>query len=523
MNCEIQRLSRALQLRTVAPNADTAEPNPNDTSELEAFQAFVRTAFPTLWTRAAVHQPNAFRLVFTLAGRNGSLDPVILLAHYDVVDAPDADRWTYPPFAGTVAGDHVWGRGAIDDKGPLMALLEALEALVLGGWWPERTLIVALGGDEEIGGAHGARATAAALIAQGVRAACILDEGAILARGMLSLVRQPVALIGIAEKGVVDFTLTARGAEGHASMPPAHSALGVLGRALHRIETRPFPTRLTPAVVGLLQALAAHAHPLLRPLLRFPTLCAPALKAVLAGTPSTAALIRTTVAPTMARGAHAPNVLPATAQANLNVRVLPGETVAGTLARLRARVRNLPVQIEIASHADAGEPLDASTANPWAYTAIAAAIGAHFPEAIVAPYLVTATTDSRHFRALGEPLLRFVPFELDRELLSTVHGTDERVSTAAYLQAIDFYRTALQALARGDSAVGAVAAPPAAQSAASPGPTEAIAAQSAAVQGLSATLAAKSAATPRPVEVTAAQSAATPGPVETTNTPPPTR
>ncbi len=146
----------------------------------------------------------------------------MLLAHLDVVPAEitPAARWTHPPFAGEIADGFVWGRGALDDKIAAVSLLEAAEHLLATGFKPRRTIYLAFGHDEEVGGRQGAARIAAALGGRGVRAELVLDEGLAITRGLLGGIDRPVALVGVAEKGFADVAVTAQVTGGHSSMPP---------------------------------------------------------------------------------------------------------------------------------------------------------------------------------------------------------------------------------------------------------------------------------------------------------------
>src|SRR5258705_11496160 len=181
-----------------------------DALEFCRFQDYLRKSFPKLHARLKREVTAGYSLLYEWRGTDTTLKPILLLAHQDVVpvEAGTESRWTEPPFAGRIADGYVWGRGALDDKGNLMALLEAVERLVSEGWTPKPTIYLAFGHDEEVGGMHGAARTAALLASRGVKLEYVLDEGGAIATGLVPGIPGPVALVGIAEKGYLSLELT---------------------------------------------------------------------------------------------------------------------------------------------------------------------------------------------------------------------------------------------------------------------------------------------------------------------------
>ena len=406
------------------------------------FLRFLERSFPRVHRLLELEDVGEFGRVYRLDGADATLDPVLFLAHYDVVPAGDEAEWTYPPFAGVVADGSVWGRGALDDKGVLMALLEALEGHLEAGFRPARSIYLAFGADEEVSGTCGAARIAALFAELGVTFEATFDEGMIVSRNMLSFLERPVALIGIAEKGYVDLQVRATGMGGHASMPPAETAAARLASSLLAATRQRRRGRMIPVVEQFFRSLANAAPGPLSVILRRPSLFAPLLTRVLSRKPTTAALVRTTVAPTMLSGSEAPNVLPANASAVLNCRVLPGQSVEELVSELRSSlsaVDGARVDLEIYDPAGASEPVEASSTDSEAYRWVQTAIGAEFPEAVIAPFLVTGTTDSRHYRGVSRNIYRFVPLGLDPAALATIHGVNERLAVDHYYRAIRYY------------------------------------------------------------------------------------
>ena len=454
----VDRLSQAITFPTI--NAAVPADIP-DRDVFQRFEAFLATSFPNVHRTLNPESIGDPGLLYTWNGSDASAAPIILTAHYDVVPANTPEAWTHPPFAGEVTGDvsaetdggadsgTIWGRGAVDDKASLMAILEAAERMIQAEFVPQRTVYFAFGGDEEVTGQRGAGRIAAELAARGVSAACLVDEGTAVVENTVKLVKRPIALIGTAEKGYVDLKISLRGADGHASMPHRRTTIGRLAHALRRIERKPFPARMIPSVREFLTAIADAAPPAYRPILKRPRLFGPILKWILARDPKTDALVRTTQAPTMLSGSAAPNVLPATAETVINVRILPGETIASVCSRIVNVIADPSVEVEVLNPTGSGDPVDASPLNTDAYRGLGSVVSTHFPDAVVAPYLVTSTTDSKHYRDVAQAIYRFLPLRMDPELLDTVHGVDERIGVQSYLSMIDFYSDLIETLSHG--------------------------------------------------------------------------
>ncbi|TVR66979.1 MAG: M20/M25/M40 family metallo-hydrolase [Spirochaetaceae bacterium] len=450
---EVERLARAIRYRTVLPVA------PSGRAVFDQFEEFLRHAFPDLHRNCTVEQPGDPGLLFTWPGSDPGADPLLFLAHYDVVPA-DPEGWHYPPFSGAVAEGCVWGRGALDDKGPLMALLEATENLIREGYIPRRTIMIALGGDEETGGSGGAVRIAEDLARRGIVAHATFDEGSVVAEGMIPLVKRPLALIGTAEKGYLDVCVSAEETGGHAAMPGRRTALGRVAAAVTRINQGGFPLRMPSATASFLRCLGSGGRgpgAITAFLLRHPRLFAPLLCRALRSAPTSNALVRTTVAPTMARGSAAPNVLPARAEMTLNLRLLPGTDRPAALARLRAlagvpvagvadATRTAGTDVVITELPGGSDPVPDSPVDTKTYRILEDVTAAHFPTAIVAPFLVTVTTDSRHYHALSRAIYRFVPIPLDPARLSSIHGINERIAIRDYRRAISWYYDCIRTL-----------------------------------------------------------------------------
>lgn len=441
---EINRLSRALQFGTISA-ADKADVP--DSQAFIDFENFLVTAFPLIHSELILEKPGDPGLLYLWKGQNPEYDPIILTAHYDVVPVEYPDSWTYPPFSGALQEDCIWGRGALDDKSSLMAIMEAAESLLAAGWQPQRSIYLAFGGDEEVTGIRGAARIAEHLKSRGVQAACLIDEGTAVVSDTISMVRQPIALIGTAEKGYLDVRLEVRGDSGHASMPERHSAAGILARALLRIERNPFRPRMIRSTAGFLQGIATAAPPFIGKILRHPQLFRLLLLKLLAANPKTDAMIRSTQAPTMLAGSSAANVLPESVSATVNIRILPGESIESCLQRLHRITGDARVSLSVLHPEGANNPPPESSLESREYEVLKTCIASHFPDAVISPYLVCATTDSKHYQAVSKNIYRFLPLRMGPQELAQIHGENERISNEGYIGMIDFYRDLIQSLA----------------------------------------------------------------------------
>ncbi len=432
----VDKLSAAIRYKTVSYADDAGI----EYDQFEKFLNFLPTAFPLLFSSSEQTLIADYSLVLKIAGSDPAAQPVLLLAHYDVVPVEDEDQWDYPPFEGRIAESSVWGRGALDNKGTLITILQAAEEALQAGWKPQRSVYFASGHDEEIGGARGAKNVVRYFRELGVHFHAVYDEGlTIVSPEIFSLVEKNTAFIGTSEKGHVDIELSVEGTSGHASMPPSTTAAGTLARAVALVEKHPFPTRIIGPVAEMFKYIAPHTQGPTKLLLKNSRLCAALLKPFLQKSHTSNALIRTTQAVTMLQGSTKENVLPDRASAVVNCRILPGETMEDVVSHMRRAIKGLPVKIEPIAHLQGNNPLPVSRIDQEGYRWLETAIKRVYPDIIVAPSIVMATTDSRHFKECSDNIYRFVPFVLDRSLLGSMHSTNERLPLDTLAKAVQVY------------------------------------------------------------------------------------
>lgn len=408
-------------------------------------------AFAALHEVLAEHFPRVFAqlervavpgapwaLLLRWAGAGGAAaqaEPLVLLAHQDVVPAGSEAAWKHPPFAGVVAaspeGEAVWGRGALDDKGPLVVVLAAVESLLAEGFVPARDVWLSSGSDEETGGAS-AVAAVAVLRERGVRPWAVLDEGGAVAGGALPGLQAPLAVVGVTEKGSTVLRLVARGRGGHASTPARGGPVARLARAVVALERAERRAALGSTTGGPV-VLPAATRELLRRVLpgplgalaaRFPAAAGRLL--VFAG-PESAAMVRTTLAFTAMHGSEAVNAVPDEAWVGVNARIMTGDSVDAVVERVRRVVARCGVDVEVLER---GEPSPTSPFDDEAFALLERCTGQVFPDALSTPYVTMAATDARSFCGLGGRVYRFSPLRMSRAQRASVHGVDERVAVA---------------------------------------------------------------------------------------------
>ncbi len=426
----VARLSRAITFATVT----------GEEASFDAFQSFLKTSFPRVYDSLSLTTFDHSLLFHWNSGND--CKPTLLLAHQDVVPVVDAQSWDYPPFSGAIEEGYVWGRGSMDDKVSVMAILEAVEAMLTEGDKPACDVWLAFGHDEETGGVGGAAKMAAWLLSQGLQFELVLDEGGMILPGEALGISEPVALIGIAEKGYLSVELRAHGEAGHSSRPPPRTAIGELAEAINALQANPRPASLGEPTRKMLEQVAPWQPFGKRLVFANLWLFEPLVTQQLASKPETDALIRTTMAPTMLNAGVKDNVLPGLAQAVINFRLLPGESRDDILLWLKS---TLPPGVKVRIHEGFfAEASAVSPADSPAFHRVAALAAALPGKPVPAPFLLIAGSDARHYQALSKNVLRFMPVSLQQEDIARFHGANERLAVDQYAQMVRFYTGVMQ-------------------------------------------------------------------------------
>lgn len=434
-----ENLSAAIQIETISHE----DPARNVTKNFDALHEFLQRAFPGLHAALSREVLLGHSLLYTWAGKNPALKPVVFMAHQDVVpvDEHTLDKWTQPPFSGRIADGFIWGRGSLDIKSQLIAVMEAVEQLLENGYQPERTVLLSFSHDEEVLG-HGAPAIVSHLQEKGIRVYAVLDEGNSILDGVLPGFKGLTAPIGVSEKGYLSLRLTAEASGGHSSTPAPETAIGILARAIDRLQSNPFPYNVR-AVQPMFKGLSPAAPRLLQVAFANLWLFGGLVRRRLVTSTETAAAIHTTTAPTLFHGGVKDNVLPAYAEAVVNFRILPGDTIASVMERVRSIINDKRVEIESLPHY-AWEPSPVSPVDTPAYQHITSVVDELFPGAACAPSNMLGATDARNYHAISSRVYRFTPVLMRKDDISRIHGVNERIAIDGMHRMVDFFYRLIQ-------------------------------------------------------------------------------
>lgn len=435
----VARFAGGLRIVTISHGRDTGIPL--DQAAFGAFHDYLDLHYPRVHAALGRERVSGYSLLYTWPGSDPDLDPLLLLGHMDVVPVEPGteDQWAEPPFGGVVRDGVVWGRGALDNKPNVFGALEAVEALLARGFEPRRTVLMAFGHDEELGGPDGAVAMAALLASRGVRPMLVVDEGGGVAEGLFPGIDRPVAAIGIAEKGAVNVELLVESAGGHSSVPPEETAVGILAAAVARVQANPLPGGFDGSMRQLFETVGPHMGLGYRLVATNLWLFSPLVERAMLASPRTAAMVRTTTAPTIFRAGVKSNVLPTSARAVVNFRIHPRDSTETVMEHVRRVVDDPRVTVRPDPTGTHREPSSVSSTESEGYRLLTRTIRQTWPAAVVAPYLIFAGTDARHYRELSDSVYGFQPVLLGTDSLQMAHGIGERLSVENLARAARFY------------------------------------------------------------------------------------
>jgi len=435
-----RHLSESIQFETISKQA----PETLDPAMFEAFIEWTSRTYPEVHQKLERERVGTYSLLYTWAGSDPSLAPILLTGHYDVVPVlPGSEGdWEHPPFEGTIADGYVWGRGALDDKSAVVTMYEAATWLLAQGFEPRRTIYFAFDHDEELGGHEGAGAVTELLRSRGVELEWTLDEGSFFMQGLMPGIEAPIASINVAEKGYVTFEIVAKGKGGHSSIPPPHTAVGKLATVIVKVEDHPMPGGIEGLMAEGLDAMAPHAPFTFRIVLANRWLFDPIIEMALSGAGPANAMLRTTTAATMLSASIKENVLPIEAIATFNFRLHPRDTAEDVAAHLKEVIQDDEIEIRQTGNESAASSV--SSTQSEGFRDIAAAARDVVASAIVMPGLTVGGTDSRHFSQIAKDAYRFNPVIVTIDDVAGFHGTNERISIENLERATRFYLRLIQ-------------------------------------------------------------------------------
>lgn len=431
-----EHLSEIVRIQSIS----RIDPAPEDLKPFLEVHEWIAKAYQQLNAALKKDVINSYSLLYEWKGTDSGLTPVLFNAHMDVVpaDKDTLDQWKVDPFSGMIKDGAVWGRGTLDMKNHLVALLESVEGLAAEGYTPRRTIYLAFGHDEEIMGFHGSKHIVDHLKAKGVQLAAVLDEGGMITEKMLDGVKDPVALVGTTEKGYATLSVSANGKPGHSSMPPRQTAIGIISRAIALMDDHPMPARLDHILPTLLNI--GHLLPFgMQFVIANAWLFKPILLKQLAKSKQMNALIRTTHAATMVEGGIKDNVLPSKAEARVNCRLLPGDTLEDVISHFTKVIGDPRVTVVIDEDHGGWEASRVSETDTPAYRTLHLVIQQVFDRVAVAPFVFLAATDSRHYQPICKHIYKFSPLQTSPESREGVHGTNEHIHVDGLKRMVAFF------------------------------------------------------------------------------------
>lgn len=410
-------LSLAIQQPTLAAGSDAS---------FTQLHTILRELFPLLFSTANCEIVDGRAMLLSLPG-SGNAQPLVFLSHLDVAPIRNPEQWSVGPFSGEIRDGFVYGRGAADMKGHLIALLTAAEMLLTNHFSPRGDIYFAFSCDEEIRGGSMEK-MCRLLESRGVRPAFVLDEGGSVTH-LPTLCERQTALIGVAEKGRMCFTMTADG----------EKSTEALIHAAERLQRMFFVPRICQVTGQMLFALADEMSGFQRFCAAHPGYLQNRFLRKLEHTHYGCALSRTQV---MLSAMQGDALRGEKAAMTFQASILPGEGARELLKRIQRVIADdrILVSVDVMD-----EPSLISPASGAAWDALATAIHVHFPEAIIAPYLLTGSSDARRMEAICPYIYRFSPFILPPEEMGRIHGVDERLSIENLLRGTAFFRQMLMA------------------------------------------------------------------------------
>lgn len=427
----VLHLQEAIRYKTISYD----DPAKMDSSAFLGFQRFLMQTYPRVFSAMKVEKVNTFGLMLHWKGQSAKAKPVILMAHQDVVPIEEAtkSKWDVDPFSGAVKNGFIYGRGAIDDKGSLIALLESAECLLKQGFVPSVDVYFVFGHDEEVMGLKGAKAMAQLFKDRKIDPEFVLDEGGIVTEFKVPGLNKTAAVVGIAEKGYQTLKLKIEIPGGHSSMPEEKTAIDEIAKAVVALREHPFKAELGKTVQNFLAYVGPEMPFVSKMAMANQWLFAPMIKSTYAKSAAGNATIRTTTAATIFNAGIKENLVPGEAEATINFRTQPGVTRNDVIEHVKKAIAN--DHIQIIPLGDGNEPQQVANVESGGFKHIQKTISAYKKDIVVAPYLVLGATDGRYFANITNQVFRFIPFT-DPE---GFHGVNERLKITEFKKGIGFY------------------------------------------------------------------------------------
>ena len=423
-----RELSEMIRHETVSVSGQT------DLTKFHEFHELLRRLFPHIFGACSFEEHEG-SFIMCWKGKNPG-QKLLLMNHHDVVEA--TGEWKYPPFSGEIAEDRVWGRGAIDDKGELWAMFRAADELAAEGFVPEYDVWFESACTEETDGS-GADYLSSLMAERGLHFDLVLDEGGMILEEPIGGAKGTFALIGVGEKGCADIKFIARSQGGHASAPGKNTPLVRLGRFMAAVDrSSAFKAELSPVICEMLRRLAPTMEGIQAKFMAEPEKYRPVLTKVMSAmSPIAGSMLKTTLAFTVAHGSEGNNVLPEEAYVIGNMRYSHHQGLEGSLKPIARMARLYDIEIEVL---DPGFSSPLSDYDSEGFRLVEEAVRSSWPGVLTSPYLMTGASDARYMSRLSDCCLRFAPFKIDDQQLSSIHGLNESVDLSSLIPAVEFYK-----------------------------------------------------------------------------------
>jgi carboxypeptidase PM20D1 len=426
----VGRFRELIRHKTVSYYDDALE----DKQEFERLIESIRRMYPLVHEKCTLSRHGERGLLYRLKGANEG-PCTVLMAHFDVVPAEEKE-WQKPPFAAIMEDGYIWGRGTLDTKSTFCGILEAAEALLAQNYVPDTDIYFSFAGDEEKTGGS-TPSIVNYFKEKNIRIGLVVDEGGAVVKGIFPGVDKPCALIGTAEKGILDLHFSIKSNGGHASAPPPHTIVGELAKAITRIENKRAKLRIPPATKEMFDTLGRYSTFGMKLIFANMWCFRPLFGWIAARAGGELnALVRTTYAFTAMKGSDAANVLPPTAEVTANVRIIPGESCHFVKERAEKIIKNKNISLSLT---EAHEPSPCSITHGEGYNALTDAIRECWQDALVSPYLMIASSDAKHFARISDKVYRFSPMFLSKEDRAAIHGNNEKISVESLMTVVRFY------------------------------------------------------------------------------------
>ncbi len=429
-NESINVLQQLIKCKTISYYDKSLE----DDGEFEKLISMLPTLYPNVFKVCEFQKLPDRALLFKWSGKNSG-KATVLMAHYDVVPVDEA-QWQKPPFEAIIEDGVLWGRGSLDTKVTFNGVLFAANTLIEEGYQPENDIYFAFSGGEEVNG-EGAVNIVNYFKENNITPALVVDEGGAVVENVFPGVKEPCAMVGIAEKGMLNLTFSVKSNGGHASSPAPHTPIGILSRACCKVENNPFKMHITKPAAEMFDTLGRHSSFVFRMIFANMWLFKGVLNMICKKSGGELnALLRTTVAFTQSEGSSAPNVIPPHATMTANLRINPKDTVEGAVEYIRKTVDDDSIELIVGSNM---QPSRISQTNCEAWDKVASAVANTWKGSLVTPYLMVQCSDSRHWGVISDKVYRFSAMDLTSEERKTIHGHNERIRLETANSAVEFY------------------------------------------------------------------------------------